>query len=89
MVCADGDPIYLLKILGLAYVLGVVAIVQPKFKTLRQWGYAGFAVALIGAASSHLLAGQVISTAVPALTLLAVLLVVVALNSKLAGSYQT
>jgi len=80
---AMGYPIFLLNILGVAYLIGAVAITQPKFKQLRQWGYAGFSVALIGAASSHILAGQAISSALPALILLAILISIVILNRKL------
>ncbi|WP_444919211.1 DoxX family protein [Microbulbifer sp. JMSA003] len=78
-----GYPLYLLKILGTAYLIGAIAILQPKFKTLKQWGYAGFSIALIGASGSHLLAGQALSTALPATVLLAVLAVVITLNTKL------
>ncbi|WP_445360302.1 DoxX family protein [Microbulbifer sp. EKSA005] len=79
-----GYPLYLLKILGTAYLIGAIAILQPKFETLKQWGYAGFSIALIGASGSHLLAGQALSTALPATVLLAVLAVVITLNTKLA-----
>ncbi len=79
-----GYPLYLLKILGFGYLIGAVAIVQTKSESLRQWGYAGFSVALIGAAGSHLLAGQAFATAVPAMVLLAVLAVAVVLNGRLA-----
>ncbi|WP_445359507.1 DoxX family protein [Microbulbifer sp. ANSA005] len=78
-----GYPLYLLKILGAAYLIGAIVILQPKFETLKQWGYAGFSIALIGAAGSHLLAGQALSTALPATVLLVVLAVVVTLNAKL------
>ncbi|WHI48444.1 DoxX family protein [Microbulbifer sp. JMSA004] len=78
-----GYPLYLLKILGTAYLIGAIAILQSKFETLKQWGYAGFSIALTGAAGSHLLAGQALSTALPATVLLAVLAIVVTLNAKL------
>lgn len=78
-----GYPIYLLKILGVAYLIGAVAILQPKLEYFKQWGYAGFAIALIGAAGSHLLAGQAFSSAAPAIFLLFLLAVIVVLNSKL------
>ncbi|AWF80193.1 DoxX family protein [Microbulbifer sp. A4B17] len=78
-----GYPLYLLKILGTAYLIGAIAILQPKFETLKQWGYAGFSIALIGAAGSHLLDGQALSTALPATVLLAVLAVVITLNTRL------
>ncbi|WDD99942.1 DoxX family protein [Thalassomonas actiniarum] len=78
-----GYPVYLLKILGVAYLIGAISILQPKFEALKQWGYTGFSIALIGAAASHLLAGQAFSTALPAIVLLSVLAVIVFLNTKL------
>ncbi|MBM7036901.1 DoxX family protein [Vibrio ulleungensis] len=77
-----GYPLYLLTILGAAYLIGAGAILQPKYETLRQWGYAGFTIALIGAAASHILAGQAFGTAVPALVLLLLLATAVVLNHK-------
>jgi len=50
---------------------------------IKQWGYAGFAIALIGASGSHILAGQSLSTAVPALVLLSLLALLATLNQKL------
>ena len=62
-----GYPGYLLTILGTAKLLGAVALLQPRFSTLREWAYAGFTINLIGAAASHLLAGDPVSAAfVPA-----------------------
>jgi len=78
-----GYPLYMLKILGVSYLVGAIAILQPKFKTLQQWGYAGFTLALVSAAGSHLLAGQALSSAVPALVFLALLAAVITLKQRL------
>lgn len=45
-------PIYLLTILGVAKILGAVAILQNKFRTLKEWTYAGFAIDILGASAS-------------------------------------
>lgn len=37
-----GYPTYLLTILGVWKILGVVAVLIPKFSTLKEWAYAGF-----------------------------------------------
>jgi hypothetical protein len=42
-------PLYMLQILGIAKVLGVIAILQNKFTTIKEWAYAGFAFDIIGA----------------------------------------
>lgn len=35
-------PLYLLTILGVWKILGVIAILIPKFPLLKEWAYAGF-----------------------------------------------
>ncbi len=37
-----GYPIYFLTILGIWKILGVVAVLIPKFPLLKEWAYAGF-----------------------------------------------
>ena len=46
-------PLYLATILGVAKLLGTVAILAPRFLRLKEWAYAGFTFDLLGAASSH------------------------------------
>jgi uncharacterized membrane protein len=67
-----GYPLYLLTILGVWKILGVIAILIPKFPLVKEWAYAGFFFAMSGAFISHLTVGQPFSEAVPSLTLLVV-----------------
>lgn len=67
-----GYPLYLLTILGVWKILGVIAILIPKFQLVKEWAYAGFFFAMSGAFISHLAVGQPFSEAVPSLTLLVV-----------------
>jgi len=67
-----GYPLYLLTILGVWKILGVIAILIPKFPLVKEWAYAGFFFAMSGAFISHLAVGQPFSEAVPSLTLLVV-----------------
>lgn len=53
-----GYPVYLLIILGICKILGVVAVLIPKFPLLKEWAYAGFFFAMSGAVISHLLSGN-------------------------------
>ena len=53
-----GYPSYMLKILGTAKVLGVLAILYGRFQTLKEWAYAGFVINLLGAAASHYFIGD-------------------------------
>jgi uncharacterized membrane protein YphA (DoxX/SURF4 family) len=48
-----GYPLYILTILGLWKILGVVALLIPKFPLLKEWAYAGFFFAMSGAIVSH------------------------------------
>jgi len=67
-----GYPKYLLSILGVWKILGVIAILIPKFPLLKEWAYAGFFFAISGAMVSHLSVGQSITDALPSLILLLV-----------------
>jgi uncharacterized membrane protein YphA (DoxX/SURF4 family) len=53
-----GYPAYLLTILGVWKILGVIAILVPKFPLLKEWAYAGFFFAMSGAVVSHLAVGD-------------------------------
>ena len=52
-----GYPGYLLPFLGVAKLLGVIALLFPAFPRITEWAYAGFAFDLIGAIYSGLAAG--------------------------------
>jgi hypothetical protein len=53
-----GYPLYLLTILGVWKFLGVIAVLIPKFRLLKEWAYAGFFFAMSGAVFSHLAIGD-------------------------------
>jgi hypothetical protein len=65
-----GYPIYLLTILGIWKILGVVALLIPKFPLLKEWAYAGFFFAMSGAVFSHIASGDSVNEIFPALLLL-------------------
>ena len=44
-----GYPVYLLVFLGVAKILGSIAIVVPGFPRIKEWAYAGLMFDLIGA----------------------------------------
>jgi len=39
-----GYPLYLLTILGVAKVIGALAIIQTKYRAVKEWAYAGFTI---------------------------------------------
>jgi len=54
-----GYPLYFLTLLGIWKILGVIAILVPKFPLLKEWAYAGFFFAMSGALFSHIASGSV------------------------------
>ena len=51
-----GYPQQLRVLLGIAKILGGIALVVPGFPRLKEWAYAGFAFAWIAACVAHYLA---------------------------------
>jgi hypothetical protein len=60
-----GYPLYVMKILGLAKILGAIMLLANRPARLVEWGYAGFTFLLLGATASHLLAGDAAHAATP------------------------
>jgi len=58
LVIPLGYPIYILYIIGVWKILGVIAILTPGFKLLKEWAYAGFFFVMTGALISHLASGD-------------------------------
>ncbi|WP_417350984.1 DoxX family protein [Flavobacterium alkalisoli] len=53
-----GYPVYILTILGIWKILGVIAVLIPKYPVLKEWAYAGFFFAMTGAVISHIASGS-------------------------------
>lgn len=60
-----GYPIYFLSILGTWKILGVIALLIPKYPLLKEWAYAGFFFAMTAAAISHIARGDYFAFIVP------------------------
>ena len=58
MIAHLGYPVYFLTILGIWKILGVVAVLVPRFPLLKEWAYAGFFFNMTGAIISHLIMGS-------------------------------
>lgn len=65
-----GYPVYLMTIIGIWKILGVVAILIPKYPLLKEWAYAGFFFVMTGAIYSHIASGDPVIAVFPALLLL-------------------
>lgn len=70
-----GYPAYFLTILGVWKILGVAAVLVPGFPLLKEWAYAGFFFIMTGAVFSHLAMDSSIKEILPALLLLALVVV--------------
>lgn len=53
-----GYPLYFLTLLGIWKLLGVIAVLMPRFPLVKEWAYAGFFFAMSGAMVSHLAVGD-------------------------------
>jgi hypothetical protein len=53
-----GYPPYFANLLGVAKLLGAVALLAPRFPILKEWAYSGFAITLISAEVSHAASGD-------------------------------
>lgn len=58
MMAHLGYPLYFLTLLGTWKLLGVIAVLVPKFPVLKEWAYAGFFFAMTGAVFSHAAVGD-------------------------------
>ena len=54
-----GYPTYFISIIGIWKVLGIIAILMPKFKLLKEWAYAGIFFTMTGAVISHIASNDV------------------------------
>lgn len=70
-----GFLVYFLTLLGTWKILGVVALLIPKFPLLKEWTYAGFFFAMSGATFSRIASGDYMNEVFPSLLLLALTIV--------------
>ena len=56
-----GYPSYLLPFLGTAKIVGIIAVLVPSPRTIKEWAYAGLVIDLTGALYSHLSVGDPVS----------------------------
>jgi len=54
-----GYPNYFISLIGVWKVLGIVAILIPNFKLLKEWAYAGLFFTMSGAVISHIASNDI------------------------------
>ncbi|MCC2545921.1 DoxX family protein [Hymenobacter sp. BT175] len=69
-----GYPVHVLTVIGAGKVLAAVALVQPWFRTLKEWAYAGITFTLLGACAARASAGDSTILILSPLIFLAVML---------------
>jgi uncharacterized membrane protein YphA (DoxX/SURF4 family) len=73
MIVKLGYPLYLLTVIGIWKILGVIAILIPRYVLLKEWAYAGFFFVMSGALFSHLANRDPILDILPSVFLLMVI----------------
>ncbi|MFT3701958.1 MAG: DoxX family protein [Agriterribacter sp.] len=60
-----GYPEYFIRFVGIAKILGAIALVVPGFPRIKEWAYAGFVYDLTGALYSSISVGDPASAWAP------------------------
>ena len=67
-----GFPVYIVPFVGVAKILGIIAILIPGFPRLKEWAYAGLVFDLVGAIYAHISIGAPAGQWAPILVLVAI-----------------
>lgn len=54
-----GYPTYFISLIGIWKMLGIIAILIPGFKLLKEWAYAGLFFTMTGAVISHIASNDI------------------------------
>src|SRR6195952_3581993 len=54
-----GYPTYFILLIGIWKMLGIIAILAPGFKLLKEWAYAGIFFTMTGAVISHIASNDI------------------------------
>lgn len=57
-MAALGYPAYFLTIIGVWKMLGVIAVLLPRYPLIKEWAYAGFFFLMSGAILTHYAVGD-------------------------------
>lgn len=60
-------PLYMIRFLGVAKLLGAIAIIIPGFPRLKEWAYAGLTFDLVGATYAAISVGDPVKNWAPIL----------------------
>jgi hypothetical protein len=68
-----GYPNYIMYLVGTGKILGAIAILQTRYKTIKEWAYAGYTINFISAAVSWAIVGAPIAFSIFPLIMLALM----------------
>lgn len=68
-----GYPVHIMIVIGIGKVLAGIALLQPWYKTIKEWAYAGVTFNLIGAFVARFYAGDSTALILSPLIFLAVM----------------
>jgi uncharacterized membrane protein YedE/YeeE len=71
MMAKLGYPAYVIKMLAVAKILGIIALLVPGFPKIKEWAYAGFTFDLLGAIVSFIITGFPVMAWAPMLIFIA------------------
>lgn len=54
-----GYPTYFISVIGVWKMLGIIAILIPNFRLLKEWAYAGIFFVMSGAVISHIASNHI------------------------------
>ncbi|SDC62567.1 DoxX family protein [Pedobacter soli] len=83
-----GYPMYLLIIVGIAKLLGALAILQQKFVAIKEWAFAGFTINFIGAFASRAFVGDGVALLIPPLVALVIMFIPYILWKKIQANVK-
>jgi hypothetical protein len=70
-----GYPVYFLTIAGVARLLAVVALLQTKFKVIKEWAFAGIVINFVCAFASRAFVGDSFGLLIPPVIMLGFLFI--------------
>lgn len=68
-----GYPIYIMVITGVFKLFGAIAILQNKYKTIKEWAFAGFFINFVGAFASRTFVGDEVTLLLPPVVILLIM----------------
>ncbi|MGY4537953.1 putative membrane protein YwaF [Mucilaginibacter sp. UYNi724] len=70
-----GYPIYIMMITGIFKLFGAIAILQNKYRIVKEWAFAGFFINFTGAFASRAFVGDAAGLLAPPIVMLLIMFI--------------